>query len=76
MQKLEQIIADILSVAEDAISDESNARNTPNWDSGRHIDLMLAVETAYDVHFTIPEITGMQNVGDMRRILQEKGVEA
>ena len=74
MKKLETIVADILSVSEDIINDESNAKNTPNWDSARHIDLMMAVELAYQVHFSMPEITGLQNLGDMRRLLQQKGV--
>lgn len=72
--KLEKIIANVLSIGEDQLSDASNAKNTPNWDSARHIDLMLAVETAYHVQFTMPEITGLQNLGDMRRLLQQKGV--
>ncbi|MBX2853857.1 MAG: acyl carrier protein [Rhodobacteraceae bacterium] len=75
MKKLETIVADILSVSEDIIHDESNAKNTPNWDSARHIDLMMAVELAYQVQFSMPEITGLQNLGDMRRLLQQKGVE-
>ncbi len=74
--KLETIIANVLSISEDLLSDESNAKNTPNWDSARHIDLMLAVETAYQVQFSMPEITGLQNLGDMRRLLQQKGVAA
>lgn len=75
MKSLESIVADILAVSIDVISDESNARNTPNWDSGRHIDLIMAVETAYEIQFSMPEITGMQNLGDMRSVLQQKGVQ-
>ena len=37
---------------------------------------MLAVEAAFQVQFTMPEITGLQNLGDMRRVLQEKGIAA
>lgn len=74
--KLASIVANILEIEEAQLNDESNAQNTPNWDSARHIDLMLAVEAAYQVQFTMPEITGLQNLGDMRRVLESKGVAA
>ena len=35
--KLESIIANVLAIDEAQLSDESNALNTPNWDSARHI---------------------------------------
>lgn len=74
--KLESIIANVLAVEEGELDEQSNAQNTANWDSARHIELMLAIEAAYQVQFTMPEITGLQNLGDMRRVLQDKGVAA
>ena len=71
---LETILARVLGVEPSEIDDRSNARNTRNWDSMRHIEVLLAVETAFGVQFSIPEITGMQNVGDIRRLLIAKGV--
>lgn len=73
---LDQIVAKVLSVDVSTISDASNAKNTPNWDSMRHIELLLAVEVAFGVQFTMAEITSMQNLGDMHRLLQERGVES
>ena len=73
--KLEKIVAQVLSVDEQELSDESNAKNTKNWDSMRHIELLLAVETAYGVQFSMPEITGMQKLGDMRSLLEQKGAQ-
>ena len=71
--KLSQIVAKVLEVDVATISDASNAKNTPNWDSMRHIELLLAVEVAFGVQFTMAEITSMQNLGDMHRLLAEKG---
>ena len=72
--KLYQVIAETLKIDPDLLSEESNALNTPNWDSLRHIELMLAVEGAFGVRFAMPEMVGMRNVGDMRELLIEKGV--
>ena len=72
---LTTLIANVLAIDETTLSDESNAKNTPNWDSARHIDLLLAVEVAYGVQFSMAEIISMQNLGDMRVLLEEKGVQ-
>ena len=71
--KLEKIVAQVLSVEESELNDDSNALNTRNWDSLRHIELLLAVETAYEVRFSMPEITSLQKLGDMRELLISKG---
>lgn len=72
--KLYEVVAGILKIETGVLSEESNAHNTPNWDSLRHIELMLAVETAFGVRFTMPEMVSMQNLGDMRALLVAKGV--
>lgn len=71
--KLTTLVANVLSVSEDVLDDSSNANNTANWDSAKHIDLLLAVEVAYNIQFTMSEITSMQNLGDMRVLLEGKG---
>ena len=73
--KLTTLVANVLDIDETVLSDDSNAKNTPNWDSARHIDLLLAVEVAYGVQFSMPEITSMQNLGDMRALLEDKGAQ-
>ena len=72
--KLYDIIAGVLNIEAGTLNEESNALNTPNWDSLRHIEVILAVETAYDIRFAINEVVNMQNLGDMRKVLETKGV--
>lgn len=68
-------VAGVLNIAADTLNNESNGQNTKNWDSLRHIELMLAVETAFGVTFTMSEMISMQNLGDMRALLVGKGVD-
>jgi acyl carrier protein len=70
--RLKQIVASILEVDESELSDSSNAQTTPRWDSLRHIEVIFAVESAFQVRFTMPEITSLRNLGDIRRLLIEK----
>ena len=46
----------------------------PQWDSLRHIEVIFAIESAYQVRFTMPEIASLQNLGDMRSLLIAKNV--
>ena len=73
--KLYDIIAGILNVDANTLSEQSNATNTENWDSLRHIEVILAVETAYNIRFAINEVVNMQNLGDMRAVLTSKNVD-
>ena len=54
------------------LNEESNAQNTPNWDSLRHIEVIFAVENAFHVRFTMPEIAGLRKLGDIRKLAVRK----
>jgi acyl carrier protein len=71
--KLLEVAAKVLKTDAGQMSLESNAQNTPRWDSLRNIELILAVESAFNVQFSIPEIVSMQKLGDMHDLLARKG---
>jgi acyl carrier protein len=73
--KFYQIVGNILGVDPATLSEGSNAANVPQWDSLRHIEVIFAIESAYQVRFTMPEIAGLRDLGDMRRLLENKNVE-
>ena len=71
--KITEVVANVLKADPASITMESNAQNTPRWDSLRHIELVLAVESAFNVQFSIPEIVSMQKLGDIVDLLVAKG---
>ncbi len=73
--KLYQIIGNVLRIDPSELDEESNAQNTPRWDSLRHIEVIFAVESAYHVRFTMPEIASLRKLGDIRRLLVSKGAD-
>lgn len=75
MQQLRTIFANVLQQPIHAISDETSPRNTESWDSLRHIELVLAVESAFDIRFSTSEMTSLYSLADVRQILHAKGVE-
>ena len=74
--QLEQVFSNILAEPVESMDDNTSPRTSTNWDSARHIELILAIESAYGIQFTMPEMTSLHSLGDVRRILQTKGVAA
>lgn len=73
--RLYQVIGNILKVDPTTLSETSNAENTQNWDSLRHIEVIFAVEAAFHVRFEMSEITSLRNLGDIRTLLLNRGVD-
>ena len=72
--KLFQIVGNVLGVDPTTLTAESNAQNTPRWDSLRHIEVIFAVESAYHVRFSMPEIASLRKLADISRVLAAKNV--
>ena len=70
-----EVIGRALNVAPASITDASSPETLRNWDSLRHLDLMNGVEDAYGVRFSTAEIMQAKSVGDIRRLLREKGID-
>lgn len=71
--KLFDVVGNVLGVDPDSLNDQSNAQNTPRWDSLRHIEVIMAVENAFNVRFALAEIANLKNLGEMRDLVQAKG---
>lgn len=72
--QLYHIIGKVLGVDPAMLNEDSNAQNTPHWDSLRHIEVIFAVESAFHIRFTMPEIVNLRNLGDIRNLLVAKNV--
>lgn len=72
--QLYKLVGQVLGVDPSELSEESNSQNTPKWDSLRHIEVVFAMENAFHVRFTMPEIAGLRKLGDIRKLLEAKKV--
>jgi acyl carrier protein len=72
--QLYELVGKVLGVDPSSLNEESNAQNTPKWDSLRHIEVLFAMESAFHVRFTMPEISGLRKLGDIRQLLAAKNV--
>lgn len=72
--QLYNLIGQVLGVPPAELTEDSNAQNTPKWDSLRHIEVLFAMENAFHLRFTMPEISGLRKLSDIRKLLLAKNV--
>lgn len=73
--QLYELIGKVLGVDPSELNEDSNAQNTPKWDSLRHIEVVFAMENAFHVRFTMPEISGLRKLSDIRQLLLAKNIK-
>lgn len=54
------------------VNPNTTADDIEDWDSLNHITLIDAVESEFGVKFTMGEVSGMKNVGEMAEIIQKR----
>ncbi len=71
--KLVATVAEALQVSPELVQESTSMENTPEWDSLRHFALILAVEEAFDVHFSSDDIPSLTAVAALRAELLRQG---
>ena len=69
-----KVFSDVLGIPIESISDETSPENTPQWDSLQAMNLVVALEAAFDVRLSTKEIISMRTVGLVRKVLRNKGI--
>ena len=67
-----QIVSQIMNVPIDQLNDDSSPETITNWDSLKHMNLILALEEKFDVAFSDEEIVDMLTVKSIFEILSKK----
>jgi acyl carrier protein len=72
----EQVLNRVCEIAGDVleapVSAESTPDNVENWDSVRHLNLMLAIEEEYGFQFLPEEMDEAKSVGKIARLVAAK----
>ena len=54
------------------LRDDLTARDVDGWDSLNHVNLMILIEDEFRVRFTTSEVSSLQDVGELKRLLAVK----
>jgi acyl carrier protein len=65
--KLYNIIAQVMKMSVSEVNDESSPQNIERWDSFHGLVLLNDLETAFNVKFTLDEVTSIRTVGDKEK---------
>ncbi len=74
--KVLKIAGDVLSVSPSALTENSSPKMVENWDSIRHLNLVLALEDSFALQFTPEEMEQMETIGRIILLVEVKLGEA
>lgn len=73
--KVKEIVAIALHLSADLITDQLTMADVDTWDSLQHMNLIASLEQEFGIELTFEEIVSMQSVGEIKRVLESKGVQ-
>ena len=70
---LRDIFADVLEISPDEVTPDLGVGTAENWDSFRHLQVILALEGEYGVQFDPQKIAELTTVSKLQTELEAKG---
>lgn len=70
--KLAEILRELLDLPAETPAESLDRRNFPEWDSLRHVKLMLELQKAFGVKFSAAEIMSLDSYAAILAALQRK----
>ena len=74
-EKLYNIISKVFSISISEINDESSPETIESWDSFNGLILVDELESNFNIKFSVSEIIDVKNVKDIKRHLDNHGVD-
>ncbi len=72
METLTDIFRQVFDDPSIVIKRETTADDIDEWDSLSHINLVIAVETKFNIKFALGELQALKNVGEMVDLIEKK----
>lgn len=72
--RVRHILGVVLDMPEQQIDEKLSAEDTSNWDSIRHLNLVMALEEAFGVSFSSDELGQLTSYRAIADALAERGI--
>ncbi len=72
MGTLTEVFRQVFDDPEIVLSPEMTADDVEGWDSLSHINLIVAVESRFNIRFKQKEVLSFKNVGDLSQCVESK----
>lgn len=70
--KLNGIFQEIFKDDTIRIRPEMTSNDIEGWDSFSHMILIVAIETRFNINFSLKEVMSFKNVGDLIKYIEQK----
>lgn len=74
MDGLEHVIAEVLRISVSNVTDALRFNEIPEWDSLSHVNLMVALESAYSVSIDEDRMLELTDVAAIRQFIGQKNL--
>jgi acyl carrier protein len=72
VSRLTPIFRDVFSDDDLVVNEGMTAADVPTWDSLSNINMIIAVEKAFGVKFSIKDVRSLKNVGELLELIKRK----
>jgi acyl carrier protein len=70
--RIKKVMGDVFNIGVDSINNDSSPDNIENWDSLKHMNLIVALEEEFEVEIDDEEIDDSMNYTLILKILKSK----
>lgn len=70
-EKLQNIFRTVMEDDDLVLTDDLTAADVPAWDSLAHVSLMFCIESQFGLEFDEDQLTSFNNVGELRRFIEQ-----
>ena len=70
--RIKKVMSAVFEVPVEEINDKSSSDTIESWDSLKHMNLVVALEEEFDVHFNYEDIVEIMNYPLIKLILSKK----
>ncbi len=71
--ELRNLLADVFEVRPESISDKDTYETIKNWDSLRHLQMVMAIEQRYNLQVDSEQIPNIKSVADIVQLVERAG---
>ncbi len=72
LAKVNEIFWDVFDDEDIEVLEETTADDIEDWDSLTHITLIAEIESEFGFKFSMKDVVGMKNVGEMLDIIERE----
>jgi acyl carrier protein len=70
--RIKKVMGDLFNIGVESINNDSSPDNIENWDSLKHMNLIIALEEEFEVEFDDEEIVDSMNYALILNIVSNK----